>query len=57
MRIEREHCCDDLAVAACGSPLRYARALAELQGLCAESPVLAMAASGASPPMAALRAE
>jgi hypothetical protein len=48
MRMEREHCCDDLAVAACGSPVRYARALADLQGLCAEAPVLAMAASGGS---------
>ena len=48
MRVEREHCCDDLAVAACGSPVRYARALADLQGLCAEAPALAMAANGAS---------
>jgi beta-lactamase regulating signal transducer with metallopeptidase domain len=48
MRVEREHCCDDLAVAACGSPVRYARALADLEGLCAEAPALAMAASGGS---------
>ena len=33
MRVEREHCCDDLAVAACGDAVRYARALAELEGL------------------------
>jgi bla regulator protein blaR1 len=33
MRLEREHCCDDAAVAVCGDPVRYARALAELEGL------------------------
>src|SRR5258708_16026583 len=32
MRIEREHCCDDLAVAAGGNAARYARALAALAG-------------------------
>jgi beta-lactamase regulating signal transducer with metallopeptidase domain len=48
MRVEREHCCDDLAVAACGSAVRYARALVELEGLCAEAPALAMAANGGS---------
>ncbi len=31
MRAEREACCDDLAVAACGDVLTYARALAELE--------------------------
>ena len=31
IRIEREHCCDDLAAAASGSVLTYARALAELE--------------------------
>ena len=31
LRIEREHCCDDLAVQACGDPLGYARALAALE--------------------------
>jgi beta-lactamase regulating signal transducer with metallopeptidase domain len=48
MRVEREHCCDDLAVAACGSAVRYARALVELEGLCADAPALAMAANGGS---------
>jgi beta-lactamase regulating signal transducer with metallopeptidase domain len=48
MRVEREHCCDDLAVAACGSATRYARALADLAGLCSDAPALAMAASGGS---------
>src|SRR4029078_1385679 len=33
MRAEREHCCDDLAVAASGDVLVYARALAELESM------------------------
>jgi bla regulator protein blaR1 len=33
IRIERENCCDDLAVAVCGNPVLYARALATLEGL------------------------
>jgi beta-lactamase regulating signal transducer with metallopeptidase domain len=33
VREERESCCDDLAVAACGDRLVYARALADLEGL------------------------
>jgi hypothetical protein len=33
IRAEREHCCDDLAVAASGDVLVYARALAELESL------------------------
>lgn len=45
VRIEREHCCDDLAVAVCGDALVYARALAEMEGLRA-APQLAVAASG-----------
>lgn len=44
-RIEREHCCDDLAVAVCGDALVFARALAEMEGLRA-APQLAVAASG-----------
>lgn len=32
VRQEREHCCDDFAVALCGDPPGYARALARLQG-------------------------
>jgi beta-lactamase regulating signal transducer with metallopeptidase domain len=31
IRAEREHCCDDLAVAACGDALVYARALSRLE--------------------------
>ena len=48
MRVEREHCCDDVAVAACGSAVRYARALVELEGLCSDAPAFAMAANGGS---------
>ncbi len=48
MRVEREHCCDDLAVAASGNATHYARALAELEGLCSDAPALAMAATGGS---------
>ena len=31
MRIEREHCCDDIAVEVCGNAVEYAGALAELE--------------------------
>jgi beta-lactamase regulating signal transducer with metallopeptidase domain len=48
VRQEREHCCDDLAVAVCGDRLLYARALADLEGLRAPSPRLAMASDGGS---------
>jgi hypothetical protein len=33
VRIEREHCCDDLAVMACGDRVEYATALANLEEL------------------------
>ena len=46
MRREREHACDDLAVAACGDALSYAQALASLEALRAAGPgVFALAAS------------
>lgn len=48
IRQEREHCCDDLAVAACGDALTYARALLEMEQLRAAGPQLAMAANGGS---------
>jgi beta-lactamase regulating signal transducer with metallopeptidase domain len=48
IREEREHCCDDLAVAACGNVLVYAGALAELEQLRVAAPRLAMAANGGS---------
>lgn len=48
IRHEREHCCDDLAVAACGDVLTYARALAALEQMRVVTPQLAVAASGGS---------
>jgi hypothetical protein len=48
IRVEREHCCDDLAVSVCGSPLQYARALARLEELRAEPLSLALSARGGS---------
>lgn len=48
VREERESCCDDLAVAACGDRLVYARALADLEGLRAATlPAGAFGALGA----------
>jgi beta-lactamase regulating signal transducer with metallopeptidase domain len=48
IRVERENCCDDLTLAACGKPLVYARALADLEKLRGQTPALALAASGGS---------
>jgi len=48
VREEREHCCDDLAVAICGDVLIYARALAELEQIRSINPQLAVAANGGS---------
>jgi beta-lactamase regulating signal transducer with metallopeptidase domain len=47
VRIEREHCCDDEAVALCGDPVDYARALATMEEL-RLGPVPAVAANGGS---------
>src|SRR5881396_918641 len=47
IRVEREHCCDDLAVAACGDARCYATALLAIEQLRAAS-ALALAASGGS---------
>lgn len=46
VRIERENCCDDLAVSLCGNPLQYARTLSRLEEL--RSVPLAVAANGGS---------
>jgi HEAT repeat protein/beta-lactamase regulating signal transducer with metallopeptidase domain len=46
IRQEREHCCDDLAVAVCGDSLTYARALLEMEQLRASGQQLAVAANG-----------
>ncbi|NJC25801.1 ankyrin repeat domain-containing protein [Neolewinella antarctica] len=43
---EREHCCDDLAVAATGKRVGYAKTLVELQARQLVAPNLAMAAGG-----------
>jgi beta-lactamase regulating signal transducer with metallopeptidase domain len=48
IRIEREHCCDDLAVRLCGDPVVYARALADLEELRGAHARLVLAASGGS---------
>ena len=46
IRHERECCCDDLAVAACGNRLSYARALATLEELRPPARQLVLAADG-----------
>jgi len=48
IRQEREHCCDDLAVAATGDRLTYARALAAMEGLRGPGLSLSPAANGGS---------
>ena len=47
IRVERENCCDDLAVSVSGDAILYARALAQLEELRA-TPLLAVAANGGS---------
>ncbi len=47
VRTLREHCCDDLAVEACGDRMTYARALAELEDLRFAAPAFALGADGA----------
>ena len=46
MREEREHCCDDLVVQACGDAQLYASALVEMERLRPATPRLALAATG-----------
>jgi beta-lactamase regulating signal transducer with metallopeptidase domain len=46
VRKERELCCDDAAVQACGDPLHYAHALADLAALRSSSLALAQSADG-----------
>ncbi|HEV3021181.1 MAG TPA: M56 family metallopeptidase, partial [Pirellulales bacterium] len=48
IRREREHCCDDWAVAVCGNRMTFARALVTLEGLRGPAGRLALAASGGS---------
>jgi len=46
--VEREHCCDDIAVAACADRACYIRALTGLEQLRRAEPSLALAAAGGS---------
>jgi beta-lactamase regulating signal transducer with metallopeptidase domain len=46
IRVERENCCDDLAVSLCGDPVGYAHALADLEAFRASR--FALAATGGS---------
>jgi beta-lactamase regulating signal transducer with metallopeptidase domain/HEAT repeat protein len=48
VRQEREHCCDDLAVAVCGDREGYARALVGMERLRHPAPLLAVRANGGS---------
>lgn len=48
IRAEREHCCDDLAVAASGDVLVYARTLAELESMRPAHGKAALSANGGS---------
>jgi beta-lactamase regulating signal transducer with metallopeptidase domain len=48
VRIERENCCDDLAIAVCGNRLQYARALTRLEELRAPALSIAASANGGS---------
>ncbi len=48
IRDEREHCCDDVAVAVCGDPVGYAAALTELEAWRSGEVSLAAAATGGS---------
>ncbi len=54
VRAEREHCCDDLAVVACGDAVLYARALTAIETLRHEEMGVAMAVTG-SPLLARVR--
>ena len=46
IRIEREHCCDDMVVEAGGNRVAYAAALAQLEELRGLQPMLSLNASG-----------
>jgi beta-lactamase regulating signal transducer with metallopeptidase domain/protocatechuate 3,4-dioxygenase beta subunit len=48
IRNEREHCCDDVAVAICGSPRVYAEALIQMEHARVARPLLAVAAADGS---------
>jgi beta-lactamase regulating signal transducer with metallopeptidase domain len=46
IKTEREHCCDDIAIAQTGDPLNYAKSLVAVQEMAMYSPHLAMAFAG-----------
>jgi beta-lactamase regulating signal transducer with metallopeptidase domain len=46
IRVEREHCCDDVAVRVCGDRVAYARALASLEEFRITRMALALSAAG-----------
>jgi beta-lactamase regulating signal transducer with metallopeptidase domain len=48
VRVERENCCDDLAVAVFGDPIRYARALTRFEELRIDAAQTVLAANGGS---------
>ena len=48
IRVEREHCCDDLAVAVFGDPVQYARALTRFEELRLDAAQTVLAANGGS---------
>ncbi|HEY5617654.1 MAG TPA: M56 family metallopeptidase [Vicinamibacterales bacterium] len=48
IRVEREHCCDDVAVQVCGDPVDYASALAELEAWRSRGTTLALAVTDGS---------
>lgn len=51
VRDEREHCCDDWAVAVCGSSLTYVHALVRLQEHAASTPQFALSMAGGGKPL------
>lgn len=51
VRIERENCCDDMAVELCGNSILYAKSLMQLQAEEGNSPTLAMTLVGKRMPL------
>ena len=51
IRTEREHCCDDWAVAVCGSSLTYVHALVQLQERAVSMPQFALSMAGGGKPL------
>jgi beta-lactamase regulating signal transducer with metallopeptidase domain len=48
IRVERENCCDDIAVSVCSDRVCYAKALTTMEEIRGRQPALAVAASGGS---------